>query len=572
MLRQSSTADHYVFMLQAKFIEAKDLPKMDLNGKADPFCVVKLGGIEQGRTRIIKRTRTPVWNETIKVPILESQKNYNLEIEVWDWDKVSSNDFIGTATVDLATLQDLKEQNKWIKITNESKKKPRGELHLSLHFCTKKEVEAEFWEDIYSHFDSDGSGSLGMMELIGLLEGIGASIPDEDVARLFKTLDENQDGEISFQELLHLVTDENRRADPLARQLFPADPNFIWSICSHTHDGKKVGEIVLQSHGVEFHKRTHEVEHAHETKTKELKIMVQDRETGKLVEEKIPSYIRVAMRMMYSTGGGLHMVEGNRVKHILASLTQKQGKKYNDPDSVKEIEHFIQFYQLDTDEMLDKVSSFKNFNEFFYRKLKPGARTIIEKDDPAVAVSPADCRLHVFETVAGSIELWIKGRNFSLRSLLQNDDLANKFEGGSLVIARLAPQDYHRFHFPICGVISEPTHIDGSYYTVNPVAVNQHVDVYSENKRCVATIASKEFGTVCFIAIGATMVGAISLTAAPGAVVQKGDEYGYFAFGGSTCILLFEKGRIAFDEDLSVNSQKPLETLVRMGSSIGRAL
>jgi len=266
------------------------------------------------------------------------------------------------------------------------------------------------------------------------------------------------------------------------------------------------------------------------------------------------------------------MVEGHKAQNILASLTQKQGKKYNDPESVKEIEHFIDFYKLNKEDMLDKVSSFKTFNEFFYRKLKPGARVIASQADAKVAVSPADCRLHVFSDVDTSIRLWIKGKNFSLRTLLQDNNLADKFDGGSLVIARLAPQDYHRFHFPVSGTVSQPKPIDGTYYTVNPVAVNQVIDVYGENKRSVATIETKEFGTVCFVAIGATMVGSIHLTATPGTFYHKGDEYGYFAFGGSTCVVLFEKGRIEFDEDLAVNSQKPLETLVKMGSSLGRAV
>jgi len=208
---------------------------------------------------------------------------------------------------------------------------------------------------------------------------------------------------------------------------------------------------------------------------------------------------------------------------------------------------------------------------FFYRKLKVGARIITSPDDPSIFVSPADCRLHTFETIDSAKQIWIKGKNFSLRTLLQDDDLANKFEGGSLVIARLAPQDYHRFHFPVTGTVSEPKHIDGTYYTVNPVAVNQIIDVYGENKRAVATVETKEFGSVCFVAIGATMVGSICLTASPGTLYQKGDEYGYFAFGGSTCLILFEKGRVVFDEDLVVNSEKPLETLVKMGTSIGRA-
>jgi len=408
-----------------------------------------------------------------------------------------------------------------------------------------------------------------MLELCGLLEGIGASVSDEEVATLFKSIDENHDGRLSFKELLHAVTDEHKRQDPLAKKLLPADEGFIWAITSQTGDGSSTGEIVLQSHGLGWQQKTQVIHH--KASGKDVKIMVHNRATGKLEEEKIPNYIRVAMRMMYSTGGGLYVVEGHKVQAILHSLTEKQGKKYNSPESVKEIEPFIKFHELNKEEMLDKVSSFHTFNEFFYRKLKPTARPIAVKDDPTVAVSPADCRMNVFLDINSAIELWIKGKSFSLRSFLQDDDLAKRYEGGALVIARLAPQDYHRFHFPVSGVLTKPTHIAGTYYTVNPVAVNQSVDVYCENKRAVATIESKQFGTVCYVAIGATMVGSICLTAQPGETVHKGDEYGYFAFGGSTCIVLFEKGKITFDEDLVVNSEKPIETLVKMGESLGHA-
>jgi len=299
--------------------------------------------------------------------------------------------------------------------------------------------------------------------------------------------------------------------------------------------------------------------------------MVHDRQSGKLVEEKIPHYIDVALKLMYSTRSGRSAVESGQVRKLLTHLSVLQGKKYDDPRSKKEIPHFIEFHALNEAEILEPLDSFKNFNEFFYRKLKPDARVIAEPNNPKVAVSPADCRLHVFPTITSATELWIKGKNFTLENLFKNGSLSSKFDNGSLVIARLAPQDYHRFHIPIDCTIGHTTHIDGALYTVNPVAIEHPVDVYTENVRNVTLLDSKEFGVVGYISVGATMVGSIRITSQEGQTVSKGDEHGYFAFGGSTVLLLFEPGTIVFDSDLIVNSEKPVETLVKMGSSIGRS-
>src|SRR5205085_2854024 len=129
------------------------------------------------------------------------------------------------------------------------------------------------------------------------------------------------------------------------------------------------------------------------------------------------------------------------------------------------------------------------FNQFFYRRLKPGARTCFAKDDPSIAVSPADCRMMVFRSIEESTRLWIKGRNFSLGNLFGKWDtdgkMVSKFNGGSLVIARLAPQDYHRFHTPVTGTVGKRFLIQGEYNTVSPIAVRQDVDVYTDNKRCI---------------------------------------------------------------------------------------
>lgn len=105
---------------------------------------------------------------------------------------------------------------------------------------------------------------------------------------------------------------------------------------------------------------------------------------------------------------------------------------------------------------------------------------------------------------------------------------------------------------------------------MNPMAIRTKIDVYTENVRKICFIESKEFGTVAFVMVGAMMVGSINLTTEKGQHVVRGDELGYFAFGGSTVLILWEHGKIEFDSDLVENSSQGLETLVKVGSSIGR--
>jgi len=300
-------------------------------------------------------------------------------------------------------------------------------------------------------------------------------------------------------------------------------------------------------------------------------IFVQDRVTGRVVEEKMPQYLRRMLRGMYSNPTGRQLVNRGMSKSLLKRLTFNQAKKYTAPSSVSEIPDFIAFHNIDPSEFLDPVESFANFNEFFIRKLRLGARPIFLQDDPAWAICPADCRLHVYESLNDAQKLWIKGKTFSLRTLLDNADLERDFAGCSLVIARLAPQDYHRFHYPVGGFSGQYFSQGDAYYTVNPIAVRENVDVYSLNKRTSVIVESPEFGRVMIICIGATMVGSVILTSGEDVFVHKGDELGYFQFGGSTLLVLFQRDRIRFDDDLLFNSAKQQETLVKMGMSLGKA-
>lgn len=295
-------------------------------------------------------------------------------------------------------------------------------------------------------------------------------------------------------------------------------------------------------------------------------IFVQDRRTGKVIEEKMPAYIRLGIRLVYQSNG--KAADTRMIRSMLHSMTLRQGKKFSSFSSTKSIQPFIKFHQLSVEEVLDPIDSFRSFNEFFYRKLKPGAR-IPANTDPKTAFCPADCRLTCFPTIHEATQLWIKGAKFSVTSLLKDEQLGKYFEGGSLVICRLAPQDYHRYHAPFECKVNLIYHISGAYFTVNPMAIRQRLDVFTENARTVAILESPVFGKVAYVAIGAMMVGSIEMTCESGDKLGVCQEVGYFAFGGSTIVLIFRKGACEFDGDLVENSRDCLETLVRVGQTLG---
>jgi phosphatidylserine decarboxylase len=313
-------------------------------------------------------------------------------------------------------------------------------------------------------------------------------------------------------------------------------------------------------------------------------ILVQDRQTGIINEERMSVYVRLGIRLLYkglksremekkrgennlACDPSLMSINTDNVtaRKLLRSLSFKQGRKYDDPSSASQIPGFINFHQLDMNEVRLPLSQFKTFNEFFYRELKPNARPCSAPDDPHIIVSPADCRSVVFNRLEDAQRIWVKGREFSVERLLGDayPQDAKRYQNGALGIMRLAPQDYHRFHIPVDGVMGEPKLIDGEYYTVNPMAIRSALDVYGENIRVCVPIDSVCHGRVMVICVGAMMVGSTVITRKKGENVKRAEELGYFKFGGSTLLLLFEPGVVKFDEDLAANSTGALETLVR---------
>ncbi|MGR3759296.1 archaetidylserine decarboxylase [Roseobacteraceae bacterium NS-SX3] len=291
-------------------------------------------------------------------------------------------------------------------------------------------------------------------------------------------------------------------------------------------------------------------------------IRVVDRATGEIFEETIlgEKWIRWAYQ---DASSGL--VERTLLRAPV--LSQLMGAWFDSPLSKRKIGKVINELSIDMEEAVLPPGGFRSFNEFFARHLKPEARPF--DADPRVIVSPADGRVLVFPELDGDTFVPVKGHPMSIRTMLPG--LSERFLGGALAIVRLCPADYHRYHFPAAGRILETREVPGALHSVNPIALGAGPDVFGENKRCLTLIETDTAGTMCFVEVGAFGVGSIINTRSEGRV-EKMEEKGYFKFGGSTVVVVFEPGRVRFSPDLSENSAKGLETLVKVGEPLAAAV
>lgn len=245
------------------------------------------------------------------------------------------------------------------------------------------------------------------------------------------------------------------------------------------------------------------------------------------------------------------------------------GWRMDRPASRAKIQPFIRTYGLDPTEFAEPVEHFRHFNDFFHRRLKPGARPV--DANPRSLVFPADGRHLLLRDVASGGDFFIKGTRFDLPTLLQDGVLAGKFAHGDLLISRLCPVDYHRFHFPCAGTPDAPRHLPGPLFSVSPIALRQRPGILWENKRCLTRLQTPALGEVLYLEIGATCVGTIIHTSQPHQAVPKGAEKGYFRFGGSCVITVYEPGRIQWDADLIQHAAEGREVYGWMGERCGTA-
>ena len=207
---------------------------------------------------------------------------------------------------------------------------------------------------------------------------------------------------------------------------------------------------------------------------------------------------------------------------------------------------------------------YRSYNDFFTRQVKPEMRPVDET--PSHLVSPCDGKLSAY-TVCEEGKIRIKGTDYTVASLLRDRNLAARYIGGTALVFRLTIDDYHRFLYIDEGEVGDTRTIEGVYHTINPAAGKRY-PIYKENHRDCTVLETEHFGPVTMIEVGALMVGRI-VNHPSSAPVARGMEKGYFEFGGSTIVLLFEKSRIVVDNDILLNSRSGIETIVKAGEKIG---
>lgn len=293
-----------------------------------------------------------------------------------------------------------------------------------------------------------------------------------------------------------------------------------------------------------------------------MRIEYVNRETGEIEVEQVVG--EKYLNWLYTSSVGMGLLELIFKKKVFSYF---YGKFQDFSLSKRKIPQFINKYGVNVEELLLKPEEFRNFNEFFYRKLKAGARKIDDRENRLI--SPADGRLLAYEKIDIDNLIQVKGFTYTLKELIGDGSLAEDFQGGACVVIRLCPIDYHRFHFPATGVPETPKVIKGDYYSVNPLALKTKANIYCKNIREMTIFHSEKFDDLLLVEVGATCVGSIVQTFTPNKLALKGQEKGYFKFGGSTVIIFLKNGKISLDEDLLDNTRKGYETKVKMGMGIG---
>ncbi|CAN6458626.1 unnamed protein product [Victoria cruziana] len=573
-------------------IACVEIRKAEMGFEDKWFACLSVGE-QTFRTANSEQTARPVWNSVKKIA-LERNGAHIARVSVYETNRLSRNNLIGYCEIDLLVVFNRNSDHEFevVDLVDPScATKVVGYIYLSYDIEDPSVTERSFVQRLLAVADINGDGKLCLEEFSDLVKAFGNEMANKKIKELFSNVDRNGDGVVSIDELTDLLASEQEMNSlisscPVCGETLGAPDRLSdivhLTLCFDEGTGSQVmtGGFLTDkqaSYGWMFklsewaHFSSYDV--GLKSGSSASHILVFDRRTKRLVEELIDSKIILSMRAIYQSKVGLTLVNIG-VKDLLQNMSEKQGRKMDSPESAKDIPKFIEFFkdQINLNEIKYSLDHFKTFNEFFIRELKPGVRPIAEKDNDKIAVCAADCRLMAFKSIDESQRLWIKGRKFSIKGLLGSDGYSDIFDNGSLVIFRLAPQDYHRFHMPVSGKIEQFVEIPGYLYTVNPIAVNsKYCNVFTENKRVVSIISTSCFGKVAFVAIGATMVGSINFSKKKEEYVRKGDELGYFNFGGSTVLSVFEKGKIDIEEDLLANSARSLETLVSMGMILGKA-
>ncbi len=226
------------------------------------------------------------------------------------------------------------------------------------------------------------------------------------------------------------------------------------------------------------------------------------------------------------------------------------------------IPKFIRKNHIDMSDYEEK--KYTSFNDFFTRKIKKDKRVMSKNGK--LFLSPADSKLTVYPINQDTC-FWIKNSCYTVSDLLQDESLASKYEGGYCFVYRLGVTDYHRYSYIDDGKVLSSKKIKGVFHTVQPLAFKRY-KVFSENTREYQVLKTKHFKDIIQMEVGALMVGKICNKECE--KFSRGEEKGYFCFGGSTVVVLVEKDTVIVDSDILENSSKDIETKVYLYEAVGR--
>lgn len=284
------------------------------------------------------------------------------------------------------------------------------------------------------------------------------------------------------------------------------------------------------------------------------------------VEHEEQVYGGAWIRALYGT------FAGRMVSAMVAAppISRFYGWLQDRPASAKKVAPFIQDFDIRMQDFVPEDGAsedapYSSFNAFFTRRLSEGARPVAP---PPAFPAPCDARYFAYAALNDDVSIPVKGSCFKASALLKNSEWASHFEDGPGFIARLCPVDYHRFHFPDAGEVLESWRIPGALHSVNPWALAFRQDIFMINEREVTILETEHFGKLAFVEVGATCVGKIEQTYT-GTTFGRGDEKGMFLFGGSTVIVLGEKGKWTVDPEILDNTNRGVETYLKLGQSLG---
>lgn len=293
-------------------------------------------------------------------------------------------------------------------------------------------------------------------------------------------------------------------------------------------------------------------------------ILYVNRATGTVEKEVV--YGEAAMRWLYCSK------LGRWIEFFLSSnpiFSRLYGAVQSTILSKHKIEPFITKFNINMEEFMPQrgrteSDPYDTFNHFFIRNFRPDRRSFVRD----ARTMPAFCEGRYFghSEVNEQVTIPVKGKYLSAASLL-GDKWHKTFANGPLLIARLCPVDYHRFHFPDGGQILDKHRIYGRYHSVNPMSIVAIPKVFSANERQVTILDTSNFGKLAYIEVGAICVGKIVQTY-EGDKFNRGDEKGYFLFGGSTVVVIGEPRAWIPDQDIIENTSKGIETYIRLGDSL----